>query len=100
MVVFALSVDHPSDHIVWKAVVMKASFSNIIEVRVSSDVMDMYVNGRLQETKENMTYRLKGFHRNVTLKFWFYCYLNMSSLSPHHVFVMVIGFGGDQHHSD
>ena len=77
----ANSADGSPKYIVWNAVVMKGSYSDKIEVRVSGDGMDVSVNGIKQKRNKTKTYLHKGFNLNYTfhrLYVIYHCYLNNS----------------------
>ena len=63
----AYSVDTPSDQVVWKAVVMKASYSDTVEVRATSTAMDIYINGIHHEANKSISQFHKGLHWNAIL---------------------------------
>ena len=62
----ANSADGSPKYIVWNAIVMKASYSDTIEVRVSGNGMDVSVNGKKEKRSKTKTYLHKGFNRNYT----------------------------------
>ena len=72
--------------------VMKASYSDTVEVRATNTALDIYINGIHQETNKTISQFHKGLHCSVILNLFCVVLFQILLLEFTAFIVVVVGF--------